>query len=84
MTHLDGNVLAGTFAELFRVDLTEALGRCAWCGATAPLAVGLVYESEMGNVLRCIDCGEVLLTVVDSGDSVWLSMPGISALRVAL
>jgi hypothetical protein len=29
MTHLDGNVMAGGFADLFGFDVTTATARCA-------------------------------------------------------
>ena len=36
--HLDGNALAGPLGEIFAVDVTAAVGRCASCGLTGPIA----------------------------------------------
>jgi hypothetical protein len=33
----DGNALAGPLHEVFRVDVTIAVGRCRECGRTGPL-----------------------------------------------
>ena len=63
MTHLDGNMLAGTFADLFSFDVTTATARCAGCGAVAA-ATAMVYVSDAGSVARCPGCDAVLATVV--------------------
>jgi hypothetical protein len=34
----DGNALAGPLQDLFRVEVTTAIGRCTNCGRTAPMA----------------------------------------------
>ena len=54
-SHLDGNVLAGTFGEVFAVDITTAVGQCASCGS--PHSSGAAY---------CGQCGQPLLQQVAS------------------
>jgi hypothetical protein len=33
----DGNALAGPLQDLFRVDVTTAIGRCGNCGHASPI-----------------------------------------------
>ena len=82
MSHLDGNMLAGTFADLFSFDVTTATARCAGCGAVAQLATAMVYVSDAGSVVRCPGCDFVLATVVQSEDRVWFGLRGITAVEV--
>ena len=82
MTHLDGNMLAGTFADLFSFDVTTATARCAGCGAVAELATAMVYVSDAGSVVRCAGCDAVLATVVQAEDRIWFGLRGITAVEV--
>ena len=38
MTHLDGNALAGLFADTLGIELTAAIGRCGSCHRISELA----------------------------------------------
>ncbi|MFC5503292.1 DUF6510 family protein [Lysinimonas soli] len=82
MTHVDGNALAGPLSELFAFDLTTAVGRCLNCGASGMIGDAMVYLAAPGTVARCPHCDEVLATLVEADDRVWLSLRGISALEV--
>jgi ribosomal protein S27E len=82
MTHLDGNALAGVLAELFRDDMTVALGTCAGCGEEAELARAMVYPDAAGFVVRCSSCGGVLMTIVASPGDTRVSMHGIGVIKV--
>ncbi|MCL1870903.1 MAG: DUF6510 family protein [Promicromonosporaceae bacterium] len=82
MTHLDGNALAGVLAEVFAVDLTDARARCTGCGNVGRLAEAMLYTGAPGLVARCAGCDQVLATVVDSGDRLWLSLTGLSAIEL--
>jgi hypothetical protein len=79
---LDGNVAAGVLADVFRADATTAIVTCASCGAAGPLAAGVVYVSEMGLVIRCRQCSEVLLRCAQIRERLVLDMRG--AATVAL
>jgi hypothetical protein len=83
MTHLDGNVLAGPLSELFSVDMTVAVGRCAGCGDQSVLANAMVYESGPDIVVRCHHCDDVLMTLVQSPDDLRVEFRGIEMFRVA-
>ncbi|MEZ3158500.1 DUF6510 family protein [Microbacterium sp. BWR-S6Y] len=83
MTRLDGNALAGRFADLMGWDATASEVRCTHCGMRGLLATAAVYISAMGAVVRCRSCDAVLLTLVDAPDGrSWMGMPGLSALEL--
>ena len=82
--HLDGNVLGGALGELFAVDVTAAMGRCASCGDRAVMAQSMVYADGPGLVARCSVCGEVIMRLVRGEDRAWLDLCGISCLEVPL
>jgi hypothetical protein len=80
----DGNVLAGSFREIFTTDITAAIGTCAACGLTGPVAALRVYTHAPGMVARCPDCDEVVLRLVRGPDAAWLDLRGTTALRIPL
>jgi hypothetical protein len=82
--HLDGNMLAGAMAELFAVDITTAVGRCASCGTSAVLAQARVYPGGPGLVARCPTCSEVVLRLVRGPDRAWLDLRGVTSLQLAV
>lgn len=79
---LDGNAAAGPLAELFRVDLTAAIGRCAHCSAVSHLAEAVVYSDAPGLVVRCRSCDGVLLTLVEGPDRLWLDASGLALIEI--
>jgi ribosomal protein S27E len=83
MQHHDGNILAGPLADVFAADVTTARARCTGCGAVAELAAAMVYDSAMGDVVRCRDCGTVLLTFVEAGDRLFVNFIGVGAIELA-
>ena len=82
MTHLDGNAVAGAFADLLAFDVTAARARCAGCGSVAVLATALVYRSDAGTVVRCAGCDAALATVVEADGRTWFGLVGITAIEV--
>lgn len=83
--HQDGNALAGPLAEIFSVDVTAALGRCAACGLNGPLASLRVYGQAPGPlVARCPGCEAVVLRLVRGPEDAWLDLSGTRCLRVPL
>ncbi|HWG63069.1 MAG TPA: DUF6510 family protein [Streptosporangiaceae bacterium] len=83
-THLDGNVLAGPLGEFFTTEITEAVGKCASCGATSALGQVIVYCDAPGMVARCPVCGQILLRLARSTEHAWLDLRGISCLQMRL
>lgn len=82
--YLDGNSLAGPLSELFAVDVTAAISRCAHCGASGPVAGLRVYPRGPGLTARCPECSEVVLRLVRGTDTAWLDMRGAVAVAIPL
>ncbi|GAA0380284.1 hypothetical protein Acor_01820 [Acrocarpospora corrugata] len=82
--YLDGNALAGPLGELFAVDLTVAVGTCAGCGNSGPVAGLRVYGPAPGLVGRCAGCEEVMVRLVRTPDAVWLDLRGTLSLRIPM
>ncbi|MEU8797001.1 DUF6510 family protein [Spirillospora sp. NPDC048819] len=81
-THIDGNAMAGPLSEIFAVDVTAAVSRCAHCGLTGPVAGLRVYGRAPGLVARCQGCGHIVLRLVRGPGTVWLDMRGTVALSI--
>ena len=79
----DGNSLGGPLREVFCADLTTAIGRCAGCGRTSPLAEGRAFDHSPGLVLRCPTCGQPLLRMVRSPGRTWLDLRGLEYIEIA-
>jgi hypothetical protein len=82
--YTDGNVLAGPLREIFAVDVTAAIDRCASCGMTGPVASLRVYDHAPGLVARCPNCSEVVLRLVRAPDSAWLDLRGATFLQIPI
>ena len=81
---LDGNALAGPLSEIFRVDVTAAIGQCAHCGHSGPVAETVVYVNAPGTVARCPECAEVVLRLVTGSGRAWLDLRGMICLQLAI
>jgi hypothetical protein len=77
----DGNALAGPVGDLFRVDVTSAIGRCKNCGREGPMAQVRVFDHAPGVVARCPACDQVLLRLVQDSGRAWLDLRGLSYLQ---
>ncbi|HAM27221.1 MAG TPA: hypothetical protein DCP11_11145 [Microbacteriaceae bacterium] len=80
---LDGNALAGPLSELFTFDSTMASARCLGCGDVAVLARAMVYEDDMGIVVRCSQCEDVLMVVVTEPNCTSIDLRGMAWLQVS-
>jgi predicted RNA-binding Zn-ribbon protein involved in translation (DUF1610 family) len=74
---LDGNAAAGLLSEIFVPDLTAGRATCAYCGAIRALGALLVYAHGMGAVIRCPECGAVVLRVARIRNQLWLDPTGV-------
>jgi hypothetical protein len=80
---LDGNAAAGTLEQIFRFEITTAVGTCANCGATAEFGSTSVYAPAIGIVVRCPACEAVLLRLAGTGEGrYWLEMTGVRCLEL--
>ena len=78
----DGTALASPLHDLFRVDLTTAIGRCTACGRTAPMAEVRVFDHAPGVVARCPVCDQVLARLVQGPGRAWLDLRGLTYLQL--
>jgi Family of unknown function (DUF6510) len=81
---LDGNAAAGLWREVFVPELTAARGKCAACGAVAPMGSQPLYMAPLspGAVLRCSTCQEVLMVFVHAGGRYRLGLRGLTWLDI--
>lgn len=79
-TRLDGNAEAGELRQLFAVDVTIAMATCAGCGTQAEVGALPSYAHEMGVVLRCSTCGNVVLRLVRTPRATYFEARGMSRL----
>jgi hypothetical protein len=83
-TWTDGNALAGPLQDIFRVDVTAAVGGCGNCGRTGPMAEVRVFDHAPGVVARCPVCDQVLLRLVRGPGRVWLDLSGLTYLQLPM
>ena len=67
MDALDGNAIAGVLLDHFGVDMTARRGACGHCGTRAQVGELVVYLRAPGAVVRCRNCGGVVMVVVSLG-----------------
>ena len=82
LTRLDGNAAAGQLSRFFAFEATNLKVTCARCGNEAVLGKLPLYGGTMGMILRCIDCGEVILRVLEMGPSLRLDLRGAACLAL--
>jgi Family of unknown function (DUF6510) len=81
MTHLDGNAIAGMLEELFGRDMTVVFSRCNVCGAQREVGALYVYRAA-GIVVRCPDCDNVLVRIVEGRDRTWFDASGLATMQI--
>jgi hypothetical protein len=76
---LDGNAAAGLLQDVFVMEVTNARGACAGCGAVGEMGAQHLYMTPMspGAVLRCASCGGVLLVIAHTEGRVRLGLQGL-------
>jgi hypothetical protein len=80
---LDGNAVAGMLREVFAVEMTTAIATCGACGASEAIGATKVFRGA-GIVMRCPHCGNVLAAIVEDETRMWMSLPGMRTLQVAM
>jgi hypothetical protein len=80
MDVLDGNAIAGALAEVFGVEMTDADGTCAHCGAHGPVAELTVYVRGPGTVVRCRSCQGMVMVLVEVRGVTCVDLMGLAAL----
>jgi predicted RNA-binding Zn-ribbon protein involved in translation (DUF1610 family) len=80
---LDGNAIGGLLREIFAMEMTNAVGTCASCGAVNEVGRVHVYMQAPGTVVRCPSCGQVLMRIVRGSGRYWVDMTGTRCLEFA-
>lgn len=78
---LDGNAAGGLLGEIFTFEMTVAEGACDKCGTVAHVGEAMAYMTEIGAVLRCASCDNVLIRVAHNPRGYFLDLRGVSYLR---
>ncbi len=79
---LDANAVAGTLFDIFGVEMTATPTECAHCGNEGEVGALLAFTHGPGMVLRCSACGQVVLRIVKTSDSILLDARGAVYLRL--
>jgi hypothetical protein len=82
---LDGNAAGGILGEVFALEMTNAEGACANCGAVARVGAAMFYPHGMGTVIRCAGCDDALVRVARQGGNpgrYFLDLKGLRYLRI--
>ena len=80
---LDGNAIGGMLREIFAMEMTDAHGTCAHCGAVNEVGRVQVYVHAPGTVVRCPSCESVLMRVVRGKGRYWVDLTGVRCLEFA-
>jgi len=81
MDALDGNAIGGLMLEVFGVEMTTAVGVCANCGRTGPLAETMVYLRAPGTIVRCRTCESVVMAFVTARGVTCVDLDGLARLE---
>jgi len=77
---LDGNAIGGMLLEVFGTEMTTATGACGRCGTVGQVAELAVYRPELGTVVRCRHCDNVLMVFVQVRGITCVDMQGLASL----
>jgi Zn finger protein HypA/HybF involved in hydrogenase expression len=83
-TWLDGNAMGGPMRDLFSVDVTGAMTKCATCGMVGALAQTRLFEHAPGMVARCPNCDSVMMRMVRGPGRAWIDLQGMSYLQLPM
>lgn len=78
MTYLDGNAVAGLFADTLGIEITATIGRCGSCSRVFELGRAHAFINAIGTVLRCAHCQGVLAVIVQKPQDVLINLSGLT------
>jgi hypothetical protein len=81
-TVLDGNAAGGLLREIFAVDMTLARVICAGCGTRGEVGRLAAYVLEIGTILRCPDCDNPIIRIVQRDGHYWIDFRGTVCLEI--
>ena len=77
---VDGNAIGGMLIELFGDEMTTVVGTCGVCGTSAQVAQMAVYRPQLGTVVRCRVCDNVLMVFVEMHGVTCVDLHGLAQL----
>jgi len=77
---VDGNAIGGLLIEVFGTEMTTAVGTCGSCGTAGQVAELAVYRPELGTVVRCRSCDNVLMVFVQIRGVTCVDLQGLAQL----
>ena len=80
---LDANATAGLLYEIFGTEMTASPTECAHCGKEGEIGSLLAFTQGPGIVLRCSDCENVVIRIVQTPEAIYLDARGAVYLRLA-
>ena len=80
MDPVDGNAIASLLIDVFGTEMTAARSTCASCGSSGPVAELVVYLQAPGTVVRCRNCGSVLIVLLRHEDKIGVDLSGLASL----
>ncbi len=79
---LDGNSAAAVLQEIFGLEMTDSPAECVHCGNVAEIGTLPMYGQEMGAVLRCSVCENVVMRILETPEAIYLDVRGAVRLRL--
>jgi predicted RNA-binding Zn-ribbon protein involved in translation (DUF1610 family) len=70
---LDGNAAAGSLREIFTFEVTTAQYACEGCGRVAHIGEAMAHMSEIGTIVRCPKCDNVLIRLAHNRNRLWMA-----------
>jgi Family of unknown function (DUF6510) len=80
MDPVDGNAIGGLLIDVFGAEMTTASSTCGTCGTTRPVAEQMVYRQAPGTVVRCRNCGSLLMVFVTRQGVTSVDLSGLASL----
>lgn len=77
----NGDSAACLLEQIFVPDITLAKIRCEACDCVNGVGALSMCAGSMGAVVRCVDCGSVLIRAVETPHGLWLEMRGARYLK---
>jgi hypothetical protein len=81
---LDGNAAAGRIGQLFAFDVTRAIVNCGGCQHQGPFAELVLFGGGAGLILRCRQCGEVNIRMLETGQVSHFDLSGVTRISIRM
>ncbi len=79
---LDGNAAAGMLRDIFGAEMTTNTSQCAHCGSVGAMGRLLAFTQAPGVVLRCPDCENIVMRIVETPGAIYVDARGAAYVRL--